>query len=77
MSCAAVAVAVLYHLPLRDPDGVAGPTYVRLPLILLLAFLADVLPRTLARTLRRAPDAAGRWRRLPATFAAVTRERWP
>jgi hypothetical protein len=63
------AVAVTYHLPVRDPDGVAVPTYVRLPIILLLAFLTDVLPR-----------AAWRGRsltRLPRTFLAVVRERWP
>src|SRR4051794_41579782 len=43
-AAAAVAVAVTYHLPLRDPDGVAVPTYVRVPVILLLAFLTDVVP---------------------------------
>jgi hypothetical protein len=64
-----VVVAVSYHLPVRDPDGVAVPTYIRFPAILLLAFLADVLPRTLWR---------GRsLRRLPATLLNVVRERWP
>ena len=29
LAAAAVAVAATYHLPLRDPDGVAVPTYVR------------------------------------------------
>jgi hypothetical protein len=48
---------------------VAVPTYVRLPIILLLAFLTDVVPRTLWRG-RRAPA------RLPRTLAAVVRERW-
>jgi hypothetical protein len=68
-AAAAVAVAVSYHLPLRDPDGVAVPTYVRLPVILLLAFLTDVVPR-----------AAWRARsvvRFPRTLFAVVRERWP
>src|SRR3954447_840317 len=68
-AAAAVAVAVSYHLPLRDPDGVAVPTYVRLPVILLLAFLTDVVPR-----------AAWRARsvvRFPRTLFAVVRGRWP
>ena len=69
LAATAVAVALTYHLPLRDPDGVAVPTYVRLPIILLLAFLTDVVPRAV-------------WRgrslvRLPRTLAAVVRERWP
>ena len=49
---AAVVVALAYDLPLRDPDGVAGPTYVRLPIILLLAFLTDVVPRAVHRSYR-------------------------
>ncbi len=69
LAAAAAAVATSYHLPLRDPDGVAVPTYVRLPIILLLAFLTDVVPRAgwRARSLRR----------LPRTLASVVRERWP
>jgi membrane-associated phospholipid phosphatase len=62
LAAAAVAVAATYHLPLRDPDGVAVPTYVRLPIILLLAFLTDVVPRSLRRG---------------QSLVAVTRERWP
>lgn len=34
-------------LPLRDPDGFIGPAYVRLPAIVLMFFLADVVPRVL------------------------------
>src|SRR3954467_8324877 len=62
------AVAVTCHLPIRDPDGVVVPTYVRLPIILFLAFLTDVVPR-----------AAWRGRsltRFPRTLLAVVRERW-
>lgn len=69
LAAAAAAVAVAYHLPLRDPDGVAGPTIVRLPAILLLAFLTDVVPRTV-RCSRGVGD-------LGSTFVAVTRDRWP
>jgi len=73
LALAAALVSATYHLPLRDPDGVAGPTYVRLPLILLIAFLADVLPRTfwVARSGNRSVT------HLPATFVAVVRKRWP
>jgi len=68
LAAVAVVVAVAYHLPLRDPDGVVVPTYVRLPVILLLAFLTDVVPRAVWR---------GRsLRRLPRTLHAVVRERW-
>ena len=69
LAVTAVTVASTYHLPLRDPDGVAVPTYVRLPFILLLAFLTDVVPRIIWR---------GRsLTRLPRTLVAVIRERWP
>ena len=68
LAAVAVAVAVTYHLPLRDPDGVAVPTYVRLPIILLLAFLTDVVP---------GPVAGRPLARFPRTLVAVVRERWP
>jgi hypothetical protein len=71
VALAAVAgvMALTYDLPLRDPDGVQIPTYVRLPLILFAAWLTDVLPRTLwrSRSLRG----------LPATFRTVVATRWP
>lgn len=68
LAVAAVAVSVTYHLPLRDPDGVVVPTYVRLPIILFAAFLTDVLPRAAWRA-RSVP-------RFPATLFAVVRQRW-
>jgi hypothetical protein len=68
-AAAAAVVAWIYDLPLRDPDGVASPTYVRLPLILLLAFLVDVVPRTAWRA-RRSP------RTTKAQFVEIVRERW-
>jgi hypothetical protein len=70
--CLAAATAVIawvYDLPIRDPDGVAGPTYVRLPLILLLAVMVDVLPRTAWRS-RTA------LRSVKANLLDVMRERW-
>src|ERR687889_2841610 len=68
LSGAAVAVAVTYHLPIRDPDGVVVPTYVRLPVILFLAFLTDVVPRAAWRV----RSVLG----LPRAFLSVVRERW-
>ncbi|WP_104116293.1 phosphatase PAP2 family protein [Arthrobacter sp. B1805] len=41
--------AIVFGLPLRDPDGFLGPSYIRLPLLLVAMILADVLPRTLWR----------------------------
>ena len=44
-----VVVAAYFDLPLRDPDGIAGPAYVRLPLIVVLFLAADIVPRLLRR----------------------------
>ncbi len=63
-------VAWTHRLPLRDPDGVAGPTYLQVPLIIVLAFLADVVPRTLARGWRTPRSLVG-------TAHTVALERWP
>jgi hypothetical protein len=72
MSVATVVVALAYSLPIRDPDDATGPTYLRLPAILLVAFLTDVAPRSVYRARR-----AGSLRSFGSQFAAVTRERWP
>jgi membrane-associated phospholipid phosphatase len=65
----AVACAVYLGLPLRDPDGFLGPTYVRLPLIVALMLAVDVVPRALWRA-RSLPA-------LPVQVMHVARERWP
>ncbi len=74
MTAAAVLVAVVYDLPFRDPDGLAGPTYLRLPVILAIAFATDVVPRALYHAHR-----SSSWRGLASGFpyhaVAVTRER--
>ncbi len=44
-----VVVAASFDLPLRDPDGIAGPAYVRLPLIVVLFLAADIVPRLVRR----------------------------
>lgn len=36
-------------LPMRDPDGFLGPAWVRAPMLVLGAFVADIVPRTLWR----------------------------
>ena len=65
----AIGCGVYLGLPLRDPDGFLGPTYVRLPLIVALMLAVDVAPRALWR--------ARSFRSLPAQTLLVARERWP
>jgi len=72
LTAVAVMVAVAKDLPFRDPDGVAGPTFVLLPIILALAFLTDVAPRALLRGYR-----ARSMRPFSRHFVTVTLERWP
>src|SRR3954454_7213974 len=69
LAVATVLVAWTQDLPIRDPDGVVVPTYVRLPIILVLAWLLDVVPRAVVRSGRHLAT-------LPAQFTAVVRERW-
>jgi membrane-associated phospholipid phosphatase len=63
-----VALAGVMDLPLRDPDGIAGPAYIRLPLILAVMFAIDVLPRAL----RRSRGLSG----VVAATRRVVDERW-
>ena len=58
----AVVVGQSLGLPFRDPEGFLGPAWIRLPLLVLGAFLADVLPR-----------AAWRSRGKPSQFRAEAR----
>ena len=64
----AVAGAIWLGLPLRDPDGVAGPSYIRLPGIVLLALAADIVPRAWYRTPRMI--------NFFTTARQIIRERW-
>lgn len=72
MAATTLVVAWIYDLPVHDPDSTVAPTYLRLPLFLLVAFLADVLPRALWRARHREHDL----RRAGATLREVVRERW-
>ena len=53
-----VAVVASWSLDerLRDPDGFLGPAWVRLPAMVVGAFLADVVPRALWRARPSAED---------------------
>jgi membrane-associated phospholipid phosphatase len=64
----AIVVAVAMDLPLHDPDGLAGPAYIRLPAVVAFLLLVDIVPRVLKRT--RHLDEL-----VPAT-RAVVREHW-
>src|SRR3954470_11147129 len=47
MSVLAILAAIVFDTRLVDPDGFIGPSYLRLPTILGLAFAIDLVPRTL------------------------------
>lgn len=75
MTVAAVLVSSAVDLPLLDPDDDAtGPAYVRFPLILLAAFVVDVLPRVALLSWRG--HRAGRAVPLRTTALTVLRQRW-
>lgn len=63
-----LVVAFAAKLPVRDPDGFLGPSWVRLPAIVLLMIAADVVPRVLAQR----PGLRG----LGTAAAGVLRTRW-
>ncbi len=68
MGIASVAAAIALDLPLRDPDGTFGPSWVRLPAVLLGCFLVDVVPRVFWR--------ARGWRGAWPYVTEVLKERW-
>ncbi|MGH3371472.1 MAG: phosphatase PAP2 family protein [Nocardioidaceae bacterium] len=59
----AVVASQALGLPIRDPEGFLGPAWIRLPLLMLGAFLGDVVPR-----------AAWRARGNPRLFVGHARE---
>jgi len=68
MTAAMVIIALVWDLPIHDPDGIAQ-TYVVLPIILLGAVLLDIAPRAIWRSRRDLRHA-------PANVVDVARERW-
>lgn len=68
VAVATLVIAWIYDLPVRDPDSAVGPAYIWVPLVLLAAFLTDVVPRAVWRA--RNPL------RLLAAARDVVRERW-
>jgi len=65
---AALVMAESLGLGFHDPDGSIGPTFMLLPLIVLLALVLDVVPRAVLR--------AESWRTVRAAANDVWRERW-
>jgi hypothetical protein len=69
MGLLAVVAALAVDKRLADPDGFLGPSWLRLPLLVGGAFLADLLPRTLWQS-RLHP------RLMPAIFRHRVRTHW-
>lgn len=65
----AIVGSITLDRPIRDPDGVLGPSWVRLPLIVLVFFLADAVPR--AMRVRRSTGVG-----LVAAGQQIRRQRW-
>ncbi len=69
MGLTAVLTSLLLGEGLKDPDGSLGPSYVRLPLLVLGAFIVDVVPRSLWRSRRRLQS-------FPSQAKAIIDEHW-
>lgn len=69
MGVVAVVVSLAVGHRLRDPDGSLGPSWFRMPLMVLGAFAIDVLPRSLWRA-RRRPTS------FPSQVKAIIDEHW-
>ena len=66
-----VVIAAIYDLPIGDPDGASGPSYIRMPLVVVVVLAIDVVVRA----------ALAAWRRgvSRAVLVDVVRDRlsWP
>jgi hypothetical protein len=69
MGTLAVVASRALDEPLRDPDGFLGPSWIRLPLMVVGAFALDVVPRSLWR-------AKGRLRLFPGQARRIIDEHW-
>lgn len=65
----ALGFSLYLGIPLRDPDGFLGPAWVRAPLLILGAFVADIVPRSLWRS-------RGQLSRVGAEARLIIREHW-
>ncbi len=71
----AVVGALVLGVPLRDPDGFLGPGWVRMPALVGLALVADILPRSLWMLRGHREMRSGRGFVRAVRHVAVTR--WP
>jgi hypothetical protein len=69
MGALAIVCSQSLGYPLRDPDGFLGPAWLRLPLLVGFAFVADIVPRTLYR-------ARGNPGRYKTEARLLIREHW-
>lgn len=69
MGVVAFVASRLVGRQLHDPDGFLGPVWVRLPVMVLAAFLVDIVPRSLWRARR---NLGGWW----GDVRALAREHW-
>jgi hypothetical protein len=69
MGALAIVCSLALGYPLRDPDGFLGPAWIRLPLLVVGAFVADIVPRTLFR-------ARGNPGRYKSEAMVLVREHW-
>ncbi len=69
MGLLAVVASQALGLPLRDPEGFLGPAWIRLPALVLGAFLVDIVPRSLWRS-------RGRFSKFRAEARQIIHEHW-
>lgn len=69
MGVAALVTSLALGEGLRDPDGSMGPSWFRMPMLLLGAFVVDLVPRSLWRSRMRL-------RSFPSQAKAIIDEHW-
>ena len=69
MGLTAVVTSMVLGQGLKDPDGSLGPSWFRLPMMVLGAFVIDVVPRSLWRSRRRLTS-------FPSQAKAIIDEHW-
>ena len=67
VGAAAVFSSLFLDLPLRDPDGFLGPSYIRLPLLVLGFIGAGLVVETVRRN---------GWRNLPTSVVDIAKKEW-